>query len=137
MLHGTEIFHHIWNFFVSTWIHLQNWSKSSSMNNHYAYAHRFLKITPDNGEAETFTQMLNFQITLWTVVKNNIWSSILTSSKTFTSSYCPRSPTKPDLQKAKLYHYQRRQNRFTVSVVLSSECSFFRQISMKRSTRSP
>jgi len=110
---------------VSTWIHLQNWSKSSSMHNHYDYTHTFLKITPDDGKAETLAQIFTFQITLWIVVKNSIWSPILTSSRQFTPSYCPRSPTKSDLQDSKLNLFQRRQNRFTVSGVLSSECFLF------------
>jgi len=38
--------------------------KSSSMHNHYAYTHRFLKVTPDDGDAETLEKIFIFQITL-------------------------------------------------------------------------
>jgi hypothetical protein len=31
-----------------------------------------MKITPDDGEAETLAQIFTFQITLWTVVKNSM-----------------------------------------------------------------
>lgn len=34
------------------------------MHNHYAYTHRFLKVTPDDGDAETLEKIFIFQITL-------------------------------------------------------------------------
>lgn len=36
---------------------------------HCAYTQRFLKIIPDDGDAESLTQFCTFQTTLWTVVK--------------------------------------------------------------------